>query len=506
MNTKQIEKSAKNLNFRFPIIGHLIRMNAVKKLAAIGTIEVIPHLIGALKGQDFELQEFSNHALRNLKNQEAIDFLCKTWFETREENLDRIISEKKYIAQKPVEVRTATALKAGKTELCDNADSVGSVVKCLSEKDLALKKNAEKTLRNLKNQEAIDALCNGITDGSYEPARAIVMECGYKPKEIGRRCLFYVITGQTEEYFDLDFEFEHLRAEYMAAPEPVQQRIRTAIQQSGDHRLMGMFGEVRRRFVAKDLTGHEAELMLDVYARNRQWEEIFALLFFAPLTVVFKALSEMKKHGWHPLDEDRKDLFDNLLKVINAMGEKPELPPEPDAVLGSVFEKWIAEGKHKTWTGKNEAVLRDAFKNGIPADAIRALSAMNEKNLLNNDDRQFAAKHPHWMLRLVYFSLQKHDIEFIFSIESIFPEDNAHWIKELTPAMIARNFTLLKAIKLNPSHVHELSEAISKQKAENTGNMFRWANLIFLLSAFYHKNAIIVGKYEEKLIMTDISL
>jgi len=588
MTKFEIEKIAKNLNFRFPVIGHLIRMRAVKKLAAIGTFEVIPYMIEALNCKDFKVQEFATNALQRQKNQKAIDLLCKTWFETREESLDRIItatkyvaqkpvelrvatalkagklelcdnpesmdsivsylddqdlaskqnaeialrnlknqlaidslcktwletheeslgriiSKKKYIAQTPLELRVATALKAGKTELCDNPESVDSLVSYLSDKDLALKQNAEIALRNLTNQLAIDTLCEGITDGNYEPARAIGIECSYKPKETGRRCLFYVITGQTEEYFDLDFEFEHLRAEYIAAPEPVQQRIRTAIHQSGDRRLMGMFGEVRRRFVAKDLTEQEALLMLDVYARNRQWEEIFALLFFTPLSLVPQAIDKLAASGWEPAEEEQKALWQDLKNERKAMGSKPIKPADPEVSLGPVFAKWIERGR-KEFVSKPETKLRELLQNSDPPDAVAALAAMVSKNLISDADRKFNEKHPHWLVRMAYVALSSSNHDLVLSEHPVIDMSGGgeYWLKH-SPALMGQHFIQLRAASFNPEHLQQLNTAVTKKEAKDSP-LKNWAMLLAMLAAYTLRNTIAIGAYEKRIEDTAISL
>jgi hypothetical protein len=421
MNTKQIEKSAKNLNFRFPIIGHLIRMNAVKKLADDSSAASIPLLANALDSSDGKVAEVANSALGSLNKKEDIELLCE-----------------------------------------------------------------------------------GIISGSMEKAAPIAVQKKYKPANAGRRCLFYVITGQTEEYFDLDFEFEHLRAEYMAAPEPVQQRIRTAIQQSGDHRLMGMFGEVRRRFVAKDLTGHEAELMLDVYARNRQWEEIFALLFFSPLSLIPQAIDKLLASGWEPADEEQKTLWKDLKNERKTMGSNPKKPADPEVSLGPVFAKWIERGR-KDFVSKPETELKELLQNGNPPDAVAALAAVVSKNLISDADQQFIKKHPHWPVRMAYIALAPGNAGVILSEQAVDMSGGGEYWLKYSPALLGQHFMQLRAAGFNPEHLQLLNASVSKAgKKEILAKS--WAMLLAMLTAYTLRNTIAIGAYEKRIEDTAISL
>ncbi len=422
MNKTEIEKAGKNLQSRFPLLGHTIRMAAVKKLAADLSPDAIPHLVTAISLHDSKVATVAVMAMKSLKDKEIIEFLCE-----------------------------------------------------------------------------------GIINGKLEAAKAIAVEMNYLPAHVSRRCLFLVITGQIEKYLDLDFDFQYLRAEYQGAPDELQQRVRSVIQQSNDHRLMGLFGEVRKKFVAKDLTEHEAELMLEVYARNKQMEEIFALLFFAPLTVVVKALDKLIRLQWQPADEDRKDLFDNLIKVVKTMGEKPKLPPEPDAALGPVFEKWITEGKKEPFISKPENELRTLFNSGAPAEAVAALTALSVKNRLTSADHKAAKNHPHWLVRMAYTTVESHAPELIFANKPMNVEGGNYWLNELPSAILASRFPQMRAVSLNPEALQKLSQALSKPGKE-ANSLKNWASLLTLLSGFTLRNLISIGKYEKQIEDTAISI
>jgi hypothetical protein len=369
--------------------------------------------------------------------------------------------------------------------------------------DIQIKENAKKALLSLHDREAIDFLCEGILQGKYEQAKEIVILKGYVPSNVSRRSLFLVLNGQIEQYFELDFEFEHLRAEYLASPPELQQRIRIVIQESNDPRLMGLFGEVRRRIIAKDLTEHEAGLMLEIYTRNKQFAEVFALLFFAPLAVVPDAISTLVREGWQPSEEVEQTLFSELVKVRAQMDEKPVHPDEPEVALGPVFTKWVEKGKRE-YISKPENELRTILKNGIPPEAVAALSAMITLKLANDEDRKFVSNHPHWLVRMAVPVLAETRPELLLTIPSELSGGGEYWLQN-SPRYTAKKFLQLHAASMNPEMLQELSKATG-----NRGNLAEtmniWRILLLLLGGYTLRNIIAIGAYEKQIDDSAISL
>jgi hypothetical protein len=384
------------------------------------------------------------------------------------------------------------------------AETVPHVIAALKLTDGKVAEVARIAILSLKNQGEIEVLCEGIIDGTMAAAQVLAIEVKFQPKAIGRRCLFFVITGQVEKYLELDFEFQYLRPEYQAAPENIQQRVRTAIQQSNDNRLMGLFGEVRKKFVAKELTEHEAELMLDVYARNRQMEEIFALLFFSPVSLVVKAIDVLTSSGWQPADDDRRDLMNSLIAARKTLSEKPELPPEPEVALGPVFQKWIETGR-KEYISKTEQQLSDILKTGTPPEAVAALAALAANNLLQPSDHEALVKHPHWLVRMAYIALGSIKPETIFADNTVSVEGGEHWIKSMTPYLLSKTFFQLKPVSLTPDRLQQLSTAIENAGKESN-SLKNWAMLLVQLSGFTLRNTITIGNYEKQIEDTAISI
>jgi HEAT repeat protein len=462
-------------------------------------------LIKYLSDPDKSIKENAGKALRALKSKEAIDALCKAWFSSRTSVLEEILVNCGYTATQPSEIHVITLLKTGKIIVQETVVNIELLIKFLSDKDKTITENAWIALEMLKSKEMKDFICDGIITGTFTKAvQDIALEKNYFPSAVSRRCLFYVITGQTEKYFDLDFEFGYLRAEYIAANESLQQRLREAIARSGDHRLMGMFGEVRKKFVAKELTSHEVELMVGIYQQNRQAEEIFALLFFAPLTSVPDIVSALAGTGWKPGDEGQRILMDELFTLEKQMKANAAKPTEREVALGPVFAKWIERGK-KEYVAKPEKDLRDLLKTGDPPEAVSALFALIALNHLTSEDRTFCRTHPHWMVRMAYLAEATHTNGEVISGDIIDTSGGGeYWLKQ-SPAYVWQQFLQLRAAGLNPEHLQHLQSALQKNEATNHA-MKPWASMLQLLAAYTLRNTLIIGAFEQSIEKTAIGI
>lgn len=421
MNKLKIEKAGKKLLKNYWIFGHLIKMQAVKILAANSSANALPHLITAMELPDKKVASIAKNALNSLKDQKAIDALCDIILKGREKS-------------------------------------------CLTE---------------------------------------IVKAAQYRPFGISRRCLFYIFTEQVEKYFELDYEFEHLRAEYMAASETMQQRIRNAIQKSNDNRFIGFFGELRKKIVAKELTEREAELILDVFIRNKSWEDAFALLFFAPLAFVPNIIDRLKKEKYKPQEVDHT-FWNDLIAIRESMGTTPIKPDSPNVSLGPVFAKWYERGRNEL-KSKNANELREMLENAPPPDAIPALAALITQNLLTNEDVEYIESHPHWLVRMAYIAWGKHHADILLKGHSIKTKGGGEFWLEQSPALLGQYFLQLRAVALTPDNLQQLNTATEKY-GNNTPELKQWAKLLALLCAYNLRNTITINTYEKIIEEASISI
>ncbi len=497
MNKKELGRLGKKLRVKFPLIGHSVRMSAIKKIAVIDTPDSVLILAGAVSSFDPEVARIALQALKNLENKRSVDTLCKIWFESREQKLADILTETGYIAGNPAEVRVASALKSGNVQLCDSNMYIEFLVKFLHDKDKTISHHAARALKSLSSPSSVELLCDGIIKGNLDAARQIAIEMNYQPAQLSKRCSFLVITGQIEKYLALDFEFQQLRAEYQAAPIDIQNRIRNAILLSNDNRLIGLFGEVRKKFVAKDLNETEAELMINVYARDNLMDSVFALMFFIPLRSVIKALDALAKSSWRPETEDQRELLSQIQNVRQKF-EQPGLVSDSEFSTGTIINRWINNGITDNHLSIQEDTLRMYFNSGTPSEAITAMSSLANKNLFTENDHQLAKSHPHWLVRLAYFlSFNRLPDNFLDPLP-VSSEGGEYWLEKLIPVMIKERLLQIRAVNIDPDSLRLINKAIT-----SAGNrpieLKNWALLLSHLAGYTLRNIIAIGTYEKRI-------
>lgn len=355
-----------------------------------------------------------------------------------------------------------SALQANRLEIAgENAATIAPLVAARTDRDPTIAQRATTAPRALTDPGAIDALCElAITDPDG-PVKAIVKEKDYQPQNISRRCVLLLLTGQLERYFALDFKLQYLRAEYQAGDEGLRQRIGDVIRRSGDTRLIGLF---RRRKLASELSAREEELVIDVYARNQQWSEIFVLLFHLPLSNVVTALDILKKSGWWPQHMVEASLLDELLAIRSSIGAISPKFPLVAFMLGPVLGKWIERGHSSQFLKQSPDILRKTVEHSSPPEAISALAALATSGKITTSDIEKAGTHQHWIVRLACLALCDIDPQSVLS-DTTNGDGGKLWIDRL--AMMIRR----RAVNLNPDQLSMLQTVLEKQKGKHLVGM-----------------------------------
>jgi hypothetical protein len=286
-------------------------------------------------------------------------------------------------------------------EHVESPDAIPHLVSALTSKDRTVAAAARRALRSLKNSRATDALIDlalGETHG--DRAIPLINQARYRHSDEGRRFLYLALAGRFDDYLSEDFEFQRLRVEFRAASSSLQARIRETILKSGDTRMNPLFVAEQREKILADLTDQDAEVLLKVNVRNRNWEDLFRYLYVLPARHILRAVQAMAQAGWRPDDPDRAALHDRLASIGSAVREAPE-PVRAGTPIGPVFRKWMAERETGALTGKPESELRGKLKENVPPpDQIAALAALRKSGKLTNDDLSSAAHSPHWVVRM----------------------------------------------------------------------------------------------------------
>lgn len=180
MDDTQLAALARQLQSTLPIVGVRLRRFACRRLGQDGGRDVVPLLIKALDATDATVAATAEAALRSLADQAAIDVLCAAWARGRDQRLARIIAQAGHVAQEPVLLNVLTGVLTGALggEQVD-ARHVPGLLEALGDSDRAIESGAERLLRALRRQPAIDALCRAWAEGRDRRLGAIVAECRY---------------------------------------------------------------------------------------------------------------------------------------------------------------------------------------------------------------------------------------------------------------------------------------------------------------------------------------
>jgi len=276
----------------------------------------------------------------------------------------------------------------------DQAEAIPHLVWALSVADRQVAGQAQQALQTLNAQPMVDALIDRVLDDPQSAgAMDLINRCGYRHSVEGRWFLYLVLAGRFDEYLKEDFEFQVLRPEFRAAPAPLQARIREVIVQRGDVRLNPLFVASRRETVLAELSEHDAEVLVRINSRNRNWDELFKFLWVLPARHIRDAVRAMQQAGWQPDDPDRAALFQRLARLVKELGEPPEAG-RAAPVLPTVLQSWLNSGLAQNWE-----------RNVPPPERIAALGTLQRAGKLDADTLAQAARSEHWLVRLAALAL-----------------------------------------------------------------------------------------------------
>ncbi|MBE0696289.1 MAG: hypothetical protein IH586_05140, partial [Anaerolineaceae bacterium] len=287
------------LDNRYPFLGEVVekagyvaqKPPAVRVLSALKvnqldvvkqcTSDMVAPLVTACQYNDGEIAGRANLCLLQLQNQAAVDEFCRMWSDTRSQLLEKVLIQASYKARSPVKVRLLVALKTGHLSTAEKVDPRGlpHLFDATSDTDETIRKNANKTLANLKNEETRETICLRFIENKDDAlAREIALANRYTPRAPEMRALFYFLTGQWQAYDELDFDQSIMRTIYEASPVEMRQRISTGVQAAGRTDYLTILAGVDYRSRADEVNPNEADLMIRILAENSEYERLWSLI------------------------------------------------------------------------------------------------------------------------------------------------------------------------------------------------------------------------------------
>lgn len=385
VETEQLETWCSLLYSRAPLSGWWVRSTIVEKLQKDGSalaVTLLANTVSDPAADEVRSQAF--RVLEKLTDKTGIDALCAVWAANRYPALAGLITQNKWRASEPPEVLILSALLVGETDFLHKcqADLVPPLAQTAQDVDKLIAERATKTLKNLENIEAQEALCREIVERENAPAQEAALSTGYLPRETQQRALYLFITRQWERYDSLDFDRRLMRLAYLASPEAVRQRVRESLRATGRIDFLSIIAGDGSGERAVQLTSGESEVLAQTLISNHDWAALWKQVFDLPFHWSVRAVSTLVQSGWKPANGEEIPVFDELsalaggllmepaearelfpLAVLQATARVPGrinavsfAPSHPGLAIGT------GQGKVVIWnyqTAKRERVLRN---------------------------------------------------------------------------------------------------------------------------------------------------
>jgi len=246
-------------------------------------------------------------------------------------------------------------------------------------------------------QELVDAACEAAMVGGA--LAAFCVEHQLAPSDPHRAAMFFLLTGQVEQYRLADPDHSLLALAYQGASEDERSRVRARV--AGEPDLVRVLADTVRRGRLARLGEREAEYLVDAFAGRRDWPGLWELARNLP--VLDAAGAVQRFDGWRPVGHDAA-LFDALagadlaeLATSHDAAATPRrvLVPAKATSVGS-----IAPDGRRIAVGTSHSVDTFTFSdNAPPQHQERCQTRHNSKVLaldgdvliINNWDRQAPA-------------------------------------------------------------------------------------------------------------------
>jgi hypothetical protein len=151
----------------------------------------------------------------------------------------------------------------------------------------------------------VDAVCEAAM--ADDALAGFCVEHGLVPSDPQRAAVFFLLTGQDDQYLGADPDHSLLVLVYQGAGADERSRIRSKA--AGHPDLVRMLADTVRRGRMARLSEREAEYLVDAFAQRRDWPGLWELARNLP--VLDAAAAVRRIDGWRP-DEPAAALFDAL--------------------------------------------------------------------------------------------------------------------------------------------------------------------------------------------------
>lgn len=330
MDEDKLKKLEEQLYNETPFFAERIRQNAAKELIAEKTPQTVELLVRAfLFSQDKNLRNLILTGLKTIKVQETAltDVVCRIWAETRDEELNKLIKPKGWVATNPLELRLLTALNLGWRGIIDEkgvAIVAPLIQMYLTEEDTFIKKIAKMWLTSFTQPELQEEVCRLASEENNAAALTLAEECGYTPSDPTRAALFYYFTKQWDKYKDIDPDYQLLEDFYYNASPELQERIeKHGISLKRLEWVWIVLGGKKLRRLS-EITQSHWENIIQTLTAGQHWHLLLSFVYIVPAVLSQKIVKKLETKRLAIKEPDLKQKLTELSQLFqNIQGNTP---------------------------------------------------------------------------------------------------------------------------------------------------------------------------------------
>ncbi|MEV0218349.1 hypothetical protein [Streptomyces sp. NPDC050704] len=178
--------------------------------------------------------------------------------------------------------------------------------------DHPIGERARARLLTLDDGETVDLFCTAVVESGTPEAASFCAAHHLAPYDPVQRAVFFVRTGQHDQYRALDPDGELLALGYRGAPSKARSALRQAMTGLGGIDVLRVLaGQRSREEEAVSLGQGERAYLVRQFRARGEWDRLWRLTVLLPLA---EAVEGVREFGdWRPPGEDERRMFETLL-------------------------------------------------------------------------------------------------------------------------------------------------------------------------------------------------
>ncbi len=307
--------------------------------------------------------------------------------------------------------------------------TVPALARAIEHTDRDIAELAWNTLAKVRDPVALDELIQQAIALPNGRLANLCKKAKFRHTDDGMNCVYLLVTGQTDAYFEQQDDFRHVRHAYEKGNEALRANIMRVVQ-SGDRRFQAFFLQGKRRHER-----NEEDILIEINSslRLKDWAQLFELFLEAPMKYGYPLLEHFRGSGWEPPEapanadaqtksrcDARRSLYREALKLSAGKAVQGGRPGAASATA-SVEPVTVDAGGQG---GKSVSALVAALDKAAPVEAIPIVAALAAQGKADPAVRQKIQTSPHWPVRLA---------GQIAGLYPVLSNDPIHWVREGIP-------------------------------------------------------------------------